>query len=156
MSKVIDQFFDKKAESESPSCSPSVAYFYCIRSTAEPKRAAPTEIMSALVRQLSSPNPGSTINKHIVEEYKVREERTKETGSPLKHLTVEDCTKLLLKLTKDCPAIILIDALDEAEESTRYQILEALDNLISSSEKEVKIMISSRDDLDIVSTIAIW
>ena len=154
ISKVVDHLLDKRAESTL--CSHSVAFFYCVRSTAEPKRADPTEIMSALVRQLSSPISESTINKHVVEEYKAREKRANETGSALKQLTVEDCTKLLLELTKDRPAIILIDALDEADENTRDKILVALDTLISSSEREVKVMISSREDGDIVSTIQLW
>ena len=112
--------------------------------------------MSSLLRQLSQLTSDSTVNKCVIGEYEARDERARQFSSPLSKLTVEDCTILLLELTRNNPAIIMIDALDDVEESTRHKILEAIDTLVSSSEGRVKVLISSRDDLDVVSIITIW
>ena len=68
-------------------------------------------------------------------------------------MAVEDCTRLILELTKHNSATIVVDALDNCEESTRHELLEALDSVISKSTKTVKVFVSSRDDIDIVSTL---
>lgn len=86
----------------------------------------------------------------MAREYEARKKKA-EDCSTIKRLTVEGYTRLLIELTKDHPATIILDALDECEEITRYKLLEALDSIISSSTNVVKIFVSSRDDIDIVS-----
>jgi len=129
------------------------AFFYCARSTAEPERAKPIEIMGALLRQLASSKPDRPIEEPVAKEYKARKKKAEEDCSTLKKLSVENCTRLILELTKDNPAIIIIDALDECEENTRHELLEVLDDIISKSAEVVKVLVSSRDDIDIVSTL---
>lgn len=130
----------------------STAFFYCARSTAEPARAKPVEILCALLRQLCSSKPDQSIDEPVVREYEARKKKADEDCSAIKRLTVEDCTKLIIELTKNHSATIILDALDESEEHKRHEILEAFENIISSSENVVKIFVSSRDDIDIVST----
>lgn len=129
-----------------------IAFFYCARSTAEPERAKPTEIMGALLRQLASSKPDLPVKGPVAKEYEARKEKAEEDCSTLRKLTVKDCTRLILELTEDHPATIIIDALDECEEGTRHELLEALDDIISKSTEVVKIFVTSRDDIDIVST----
>ena len=129
------------------------AFFYCARSTAEPERAKPIEIMGALLRQLASSKPDLPIKEPVAKEYETREKKAEEDCSALKRLTVEDCTRLIIEITKDTPVTIVIDALDECEENIRYELLEALDNIISQSVKIVKVFVSSREDIDLVSTL---
>ena len=132
--------------------SASTAFFYCARSTAEPARAKPVEILCALLRQLCTSNSDQPVKSPVAREYEARKKKADEDCSTIKRLTVEECTRLIIELTKDHPATIILDALDECEEITRHELLEALDSIISKSANVVKIFVSSRDDIDIVST----
>ena len=145
-STVINTIIDATSNS---STSPT-AFFYCVRSTAEPERAKPAEIMGALLRQLASSPSDLSIKHPIVQEYEARNNMARGDYSALKKLTVEDCTRLIIELTKNHPATIILDALDECEKSTRYQLLEAFNEMITKSTEVVKVFVSSRDDIDIV------
>ena len=131
----------------------STAFFYCARSTAEPARARPVEILCALLRQLCTSKPDQPVKNPVAREYEARKRKAEEDCSTIKRLTVEECTRLIIELTKDHPATIILDALDECDEITRHELLEALDSIISNSANVVKIFVSSRDDIDIVSTL---
>ena len=132
--------------------STSTAFFYCSRSTAEPARAKPVEILCALLRQLCTSNSDEPVKNPVAKEYEARKKKAEEDCSTIKRLTIKECTRLIIELTKDHPAIIILDALDECEDMTRHELLEALDSIISNSTNVVKIFISSRDDIDIVSS----
>ena len=131
----------------------STAFFYCARSTAEPARAKPTEIMGALLRQLAGSRTDLPIKTPVAKEYETRREKAEEDCSMLKKLTVQDCTRLIVELTKNQSATIVLDALDECEENTRHELLEAFDEIICNSGEVVKVLVSSRDDIDIVSSL---
>ena len=142
-------------DANSNSCTSPTAFFYCARSTAEPERAKPAEIMGALLRQLASSKPDLPVKEPVAEEYEVRKKKAEEDCSSLKKLTVQDCTRLIIELTKNHPAVLILDALDECEEDTRHELLEAFDDIISNSKEVVKIFVSSRDDIDIVSSLCL-
>ena len=131
----------------------STAFFYCARSTAEPERAKPAEIMGALLRQLAGSKTDLPIKAPVAKEYETRRRNAEEDCSMLKKLTVQDCTRLISELTKDQSATIILDALDECEENTRHELLEAFDEIICNSGEVVKVLVSSRDDIDIVSSL---
>jgi hypothetical protein len=128
-----------------------IAFFYCARSSAEPERAKPVEVLKALVRQLASSKPDVPICEPVATEYEARKRKADEDCSKLKQLTVGDCTRLILQLTDHQPAVIFVDALDECDERLRHELLEALDEIVHKSKEIVKIFVSSRDDIDIVS-----
>ena len=109
--------------------------------------------MGALLRQLTSSKPDLPVKEPVAIEYEARRKKAAEDCSSLKKLTVQDCTRLIIELTQDYPATIILDALDECEENTRYELLEAFDDIISSSAEVVKVFVSSRDDIDIVSSL---
>ena len=131
----------------------STAFFYCARSTAEPERAKPADIMGALLRQLAGSKRDLPIKMPVAKEYETRRRKAEEDCSTLKKLTVQDCTRLIVELTKDQPATIILDALDECEENTRHELLEAFDEIVCNSAEVVKVLVSSRDDIDIVSRL---
>lgn len=133
---------------------PPIAYFYCVRSEAERERAVPLEILRAILRQLSSTHIDFPVKEPIAKEYDNRKRKADEDGSDPKELSMGDCVRLILELTENSPATIIIDALDECEDSTRHELLDALDNIVIQSAEIVKIFISSRDDVDIVSQSA--
>lgn len=106
--------------------------------------------MGTLLRQLASSESDLSIKDPVVQEYEARKKMARGDYSSLKKLTVEDCTRLIIELTKNHPATIILDALDECEKSTRHELFEALDEIISKSAEVVKVFVSSRDDIDIV------
>ena len=128
------------------------AYFYCARTAAEPERARPSEVMGALLRQLCSSKPDLPIKEPVTKEYEARRKKAEEDCSTIPRLSVQDCTRLIIELTQDTSAYIVIDALDECEEELRHELLIAFNTILQSSEGLVKIFVSSRDDIDIVSS----
>jgi hypothetical protein len=139
-------------ESNPTSSAFPIAFFYCARDSAEPERAKPVKIMGALLRQLASSNRDLPIKEPVAKEYEERKNKAEDDYPKLKELTVEDCTRLILELTRNNPATIAIDALDECEEGLRHELLKALDKIVSESGEVVKIFVSSREDVDIVSS----
>ena len=133
--------------------SASTAFFYCARSNAEPARARPIEILCALLRQLCTSTSNLLVEGPVVTEFEHRSKEAERHGFATKRLTLEDCTRLIIESTKDRPANITVDALDECEEDTRHELLEAFDHILNCSVKTVRIFGSSRDDVDIVSII---
>ena len=107
--------------------------------------------MGALLRQLASIQSDLDIKNPVTEEYKARRKEAKKDNSALKKLTVQDCTRLIIELTRQYPATIILDGLDECEKDTRHELLKAFDEIISQSMEVVKVFVSSRDDIDIVS-----
>ena len=149
ISRIIDVMLGEGTSGQSPT-----AFFYCARSTAEPERGKPAEILGAILRQLCSSKPDRPIRGPVAREYEIRRQKADEDCSSVRKLSIEDCTRLILELTKDNPATIIIDALDECDEETRHELLEALDIVISNSTELVRVLVSSRDDVDIVSTLS--
>ncbi|KAL8792738.1 MAG: hypothetical protein Q9195_004625 [Heterodermia aff. obscurata] len=144
VSRIIDVMADEGQAGQSPT-----AFFYCARSTAEPERGQPAEILGAILRQLCSSKPDMPIKGPVAKEYKTRRQKADDDCSRVRKLSVEDCTRLITELTKDNPATIIIDALDECDEDTRHELLEALEMLVGESTELVRVLVSSRDDVDI-------
>lgn len=122
----------------------ALAYFYCSRN--EAGRQNPTIVLSSFVRQLSVPHQKDSMQRPIVELY----EEKKIKGFASGNLTHEESEGALLQLSENYPQITLVlDALDECDKSTRDQLMDTLETLISQSPNLVKIFIASRPDLDI-------
>jgi hypothetical protein len=141
------------SENNSAPSASLIAFFYCARNSAEPERSKPVEIMGALLRQLASSEPDVPIREPVAKEYEDRKRNAERDCSKLKKLTVENCTRLILELTCEHPATIVIDALDESEENNK--LLEQLDKIVSESVQVVKVFVSSREDVDIVSSLCL-
>ncbi len=109
--------------------------------------------MGALLRQLASSKPDLPVKEPVAKEYEALRKKAEEDCSSLKKLTVQDCIRLIIELTKNHPAVLILDALDECEENTRHELLEAFDDIISNSTEVVKVFVSSREDIDIVSSL---
>lgn len=125
----------------------AVAYFYCDRS--EPERRDPSEIMRAIIKQLSFNPRSNGFLAPIVDEYKKRQ-KTQASGS----LMFKECHDILVQLLGFySQTTIIIDALDESDPDKRTDLLHELQTLLSSSDNLVKIFVSSRDDGDIVYSL---
>jgi hypothetical protein len=140
-SLVIDKISEELKSQVNP---PPLAYFYCTRESSEPKRANPTEIMLSILRQLSCKNDDTPIFPPVTEKWQERLSQGSEH-----RLDLDECVDVILELTKERPAIIVIDALDECQRETRSGLLEGLDRITQESEHLVKVFVSSRRDSDI-------
>ena len=132
------------------------AFFYCSRSTAEPERSKPVEIMNAILRQLAHTNLDSPMKAPVIQEYETRKRKADDDCFQVRKLSLKECTDLILKLSNDNSATIIIDALDECEEATKHELLEALNDIVSRSTELVKVLLSSRDDVVIVSQFRVY
>ena len=65
-------------------------------------------------------------------------------------MNLEECTEIIISLTADRPlTTVVLDALDECDEETRPDLLEAIAEILQCSTNLVKMFITSRDDHDI-------
>jgi hypothetical protein len=91
--------------------------------------------MLSILKQLSCKNDDTSIPAPVAVKW---EERLSQ-GSEHR-LDMDECVDVILELTKERPAIIVIDALDECQR---------LDRILQESEHLVKVFVSSRRDPDI-------
>lgn len=130
---------------------PNPIYFYCARNPAEPERAKPDAILRSLLRQLSCLSPGEAILEPIRTMYKARER----TAFAADALSLEESRDLIVALSQYRGlTTIIIDALDECEPVLRDDLLGALSIILQRSNGLIKILVSSRDERDIVCCLA--
>ncbi|CAI7667495.1 unnamed protein product [Penicillium discolor] len=135
-SKVIDHV-QGLLKSSSPDA--GFAYFYCNQN--EEERRDPLSILQSCVRQLSTA-VGST--GHIRKSLQVVSDEARRKGS---HLGLEACkTQLLESVNGYSQTSIIIDALDECYEHSRWQLIDVIRELVSKSDRPLKVFISSRPD----------
>lgn len=132
-----------------------IAYFYCVRSPAEPQRTDPNEIMRSILKQLSCSNSELPIREPVAKEFQERKEQAQNEACEPEKLSIRECENLIVALLKHNPATIVIDALDECDPLRRHELLKTLDNLIQRSASVVKIFVSSRNDNDIVCWLTV-
>jgi hypothetical protein len=79
-----------------------------------------------------------------------REREMEARGSRVEPLTHKETVDIILELLQDNSAVIIIDALDECDPALRHSLFLALSRLIEKSATPLKVLVSSRDDGDIV------
>ncbi|KAF8417598.1 hypothetical protein EV426DRAFT_578107 [Tirmania nivea] len=138
-SSVIDSFLTTPEK---------LAYFYCNR--AEPSRRDPRKILCTLIQQLAQIDlgEGARLLTHVVDIYEKREEK----GQKSAQLSLAEARDLLVQITDVYPQItICIDAMDEVDNDTRVDLLSCLNHIIRTSKNVVKIFVTTRMDVDILS-----
>lgn len=127
--------------------SPYPAYFYCSRNPGELGRSNPDKVLASIARQLSSTRHSRTLLHPTIALYECYEEGSFSQES----LGLDESCDLILQLAALYPMVtIIIDALDECNPETRKDLVQALQDIILKSPTLVKILVSSRDDQDIV------
>ena len=123
----------------------ALAYFYCDRNQAD--RQSPEQVMRSFTRQLSTPRDSDMIPSCIDQCYVEKEK----PGFASSAVTFQECCALVRELVTMYTKITLVlDALDECDRSTRHDLINEIDNLVSSSTPcIIKVFISSRPDRDI-------
>ncbi|KAL7275722.1 hypothetical protein RUND412_001331, partial [Rhizina undulata] len=128
----------------SSSTNHALAFFYC--KYGENDREDPQSILSAIVKQLALMSLEGSLPKSVISQY-MKEQR--KDGVRSRRLSIYKSTEFILQLSREFEqTVIIIDALDECNKVSRYQLLNALKELRSSS-KGLKIFITSRNDDDI-------
>ena len=146
---VIQKFLDDAAGVEN---SAPLAYFYCSRQKSESCRMDPTEILRAILKQLSSLGPDGRVRHVIATEYKQRRHDAERDGLDVRNLAFSECTQLILELTSEAPATVVIDGIDELGDSSQ-DLLDALWYLVENSSSVLKVFVSSRDEAAIARSL---
>ena len=122
-----------------------MAYFYCNR--AEESRRDPESILRTLVQQFAQTACVDKLLTPVLDMYKDREN----VGQLSSKLTLKECQDLLVRLMAVYPeTTICIDALDEVDHKSRFELLEALNHIVERSGTLVKIFATTRMDTDIL------
>lgn len=127
-----------------------VVYFYCQRNTAEPQRSEPAEVLRAVLKQIVCNKAHWKSASAIAEEYRRRRKETDNDGSDIEPLDTAETTQNIIDAVAEPPVTIVIDARDECHSDQRHELLGALEVLLDKSAHLVKVLVSSRDDVDIV------
>jgi hypothetical protein len=127
-----------------------LAYFYCARDPAEPLRGRCDDIVKCLLRQLAALSPDLSLPETVNQKYK----KIQEGPNPARQWTREESVQTIIEVLSITPvATIIIDALDECGIAERLDLLNILEEVMRESANLVKILISSRDDVDIVAAM---
>ncbi|KAJ5701694.1 hypothetical protein N7488_009242 [Penicillium malachiteum] len=130
---VIDAFL---AEHSLSTHSAPIAYFYCGDSRFGKKWADPAEVMRTMVRQLT------VIDKT---NFKIHEAIPK--------LQCDECANLILTILGANPAVIIADGIDEIEEHSRHEFLNAINRIKDESASVFKVFLTSRDHNNIFAAL---
>lgn len=129
---------------------PPLAYFYCSKKGADARSRNSLEILCALLRQLTGRDTQSSLRGTVAHEFQRRKELYSGTGAQISRLNMEEVVTHILRIAADDPIIMVVDALDEADELERGDLIRSLEKISLESLNVVKIFVSSRNDGDIV------
>jgi hypothetical protein len=116
-----------------------IAYFYCMRDSAELERADPTQILRCIARQFAYDATVSAIRPAAINKY----DELTEGGVEDRQLDLNQCATLIVDLTEGlASATIIIDAMDECEDIPA--LLEKLGLILKRAKIPIRIFISSR------------
>ena len=139
VSRVIDEFLQVQGQ--------KLIYFYCNRN--ETLSRKPEEVIRSFVKQLSIADDQTAVHDSLLQVYNDKRQR----GFPSTDLSLEESEALLAQLISTYPKTILVlDALDESEESSRKGLISYFSQLVEQIQS-LKIFITSRRDGDIASRL---
>lgn len=129
-----------------------VCYFYCHENPAEPGRSNPEEVLRCLLEQMAWMEPERQYRTTLVRAYE--EAKAISYGKSPRKPSMDDTIAILLELVKVHPATIIVDALDECDPTRRYTLFTAIWRITQKAASPVKVLLSSRDDGDILDHLA--
>ncbi|KAL8728836.1 MAG: hypothetical protein Q9166_005153, partial [cf. Caloplaca sp. 2 TL-2023] len=129
---------------------PPLAYFYCSKKSGDPRTADPKAILSAILRQLSGHHSKLPLRGTVSRVFQRRKDDAEDRGAQILPLSLQEVESHITAITQEDPIMIIIDALDEVEETAREDLFDALERIIQGSQNVVKVFVSSRNDGDIV------
>lgn len=121
-----------------------LAHFYCSATASEPDRRNTLGVLRSLVRQLTATlSRYPMIQSAVLAVYDKRLMEAESLGLSLPQLQKEECESLILEVAQGNPATIIIDAVDELDDTA--DLLCSLERICAKSNNVVKILITGRD-----------
>ncbi|CCT63190.1 related to vegetatible incompatibility protein HET-E-1 [Fusarium fujikuroi IMI 58289] len=137
ISRIIDHCVENAQDDE------AIAFFYCKRD--EGTRREPQNILRSILRQLSTTSKQSQTGR-IHRALRGVPDRLEAIGTTF---DIPNCQRLINIVTKDYSRTnIIVDALDECDRDSRWELLEAL-AAVTNENQGVRLFVSSRTDDDI-------
>ncbi|OJJ38175.1 hypothetical protein ASPWEDRAFT_312432 [Aspergillus wentii DTO 134E9] len=137
-SRVVDRWLKTQTHDN------AVAYFYC--NYKQESRRDPQKILQSLVKQIAKCPQRDSIHQNTVDVYR----RNQNIGGGSAELSFAESEDMLCELAQGYSQVTLIlDALDECDQSLRGKLIKAFDLLITRCDRNIKVFISSRRDDDI-------
>lgn len=142
---IIQSFVDQTEESGRP----LPIYFYCSRNEAGSRRSDPQQILCCLLRQCVESTSRPRLLHILKERYR--------TGNAAVDFNLNDVVDFLGQAIDDnLVSTVVLDALDECSPQNRQELIEQIKTLLQGRLRPVKIIISSREALDISKTLGTY
>ena len=138
-SVVVDQLLHQRQDKS------SIVYYYCSNTKSEPDRASPDAILRSILFQVAVNRNTGVIDPVIISEC----EKLDNGGPNSVRLGAASCLRLLQQLQMDKTTIIALDAVDELAKPDRAELIQALERLVEDSQGIIKVIITSRNDIQI-------
>lgn len=125
---------------------PRPVFFYCSKNANNAEMSQADAILASFVRQLASATADSDLFPEVIQAYECEQKTGFANGS----LSAAHSINFIIQLSHKYPAMeFFIDAIDECDHWQRYELLEAINQIMRKSSALVKVMVSSRDDEDV-------
>lgn len=146
-SKVIDRYRSRPGDVLGSSQNDEgFAHFHCDRSLAGRKEIK--SILSSYIVQLL------TVSRHRDRWHKKLLVFCKDAAASRRSLEISECERFVRDLVNTYPrSILVLDALNECDQSSRIQIVSFFRKFVKDSDRPVKVFISSRPETDILELL---
>ncbi|KAG4261690.1 hypothetical protein FPRO03_11707 [Fusarium proliferatum] len=129
------------------------AYFYCLKSESEPERSSADGILRSILRQLAIAETQSDVRDFFYSDFQRRSRSALLQGLDLPKLSTKECVDRIVQVANEDPITVLLDGVEQVEDESCDILLQCLSDIISRAENVVKVLITSRNSLDILSSL---
>ncbi|KAI1014433.1 hypothetical protein LB504_012069 [Fusarium proliferatum] len=129
------------------------AYFYCLKSESEPERSSADGILRSILRQLAMTETQSDVRDFFYSDFQRRSRSALLQGLDLPKLSRKECVDRIVQVANEDPITILLDGVEQVEDQSCDILLRCLSDIISRAENVVKVLITSRNSLGILSSL---
>ncbi|EWG55613.1 hypothetical protein FVEG_13593 [Fusarium verticillioides 7600] len=149
-SVIVDSL--RAARSSQPESTP-FAYFYCLESESEPERSSVDGILHSILRQLAITETQSDVRDFFYSDFRRRSRSAVLRGLDLPKLSRKECADRIVQVANEDPITILLDGVEQVEDESCYVLLQSLSDIMSRAANVVKVLVTSRNSLDILSSL---
>ncbi|KAF5649437.1 ankyrin 1 [Fusarium sp. NRRL 52700] len=129
------------------------AYFYCLESDSEPQRSSVDGILRSILRQLAITETQSGVRDFFYSDFQRRSRSALLQGLDLPKLSRKECVDRIVQVVNQDPITILLDGVEQVQDENCDVLLQSLSDIISRAENVVKVLVTSRNSLDILSSL---
>ncbi|KAF4503620.1 ankyrin 1 [Fusarium agapanthi] len=126
------------------------AYFYCLESDSEPERSSADGILRSILRQLAITETQSNVRDFFYSDFQRRSRSALLQGLDLPKLSRKECVDRIVQAANEDPITILLDGVEQVEDESCDILLQSLSDIMSKAENVVKVLVTSRNSLDIL------